>query len=196
MPKEKTKNIIGDFLLSIEKEGLLLPSIKKNSLSDLKKLLIFKEKDHQVINQILDSYKKGVLPISRDDFNTFFIFYVMDSFIFNVEFALKILKTVLDPAKIIGKFNPRTPYGSLIDRLADTLNMSSTQRDNLKEMFFVDLRNALAHMDFEMDHHSFSYKDAKGHIITYTIEKLPDLMYDYRELAEEFFNFLKPRTEK
>jgi hypothetical protein len=165
-------------------------------LSDLKKLLIFKEKDHQVLNQILDSYKKGTLPISRDDFNTFFIFYVMDSFIFNVEFALKILKTVLDPAKIIGKFNPRTPYGSLIDRLADTLNMSPTQRDSLKEMFFVDLRNALAHMDFEMDHHSFSYKDARGHVNTYTIEKLPGLMHEYRDLAEEFFNFLKPFTEK
>jgi len=196
MSKEKIKNSVKDFLDILEKEDLLLPSISKNSLLHLKEILDFKAEDHQVLNQILDSYKKGVMPIPRDHFNTFFIFYVLNSFIFNVEFALKILKTVLDPAKIIGKFNPRTPYGFLIDRLANTMNLSPIQRDQMKELFFVDLRNAIAHMDFEMDHHSFSYKNGKGQKITYTIEKMPDLMFEYLELAEAFFEFLKAHTEK
>lgn len=192
----KIKNSVKDFLDTLEKEDLLLQSVDKNSLLHIKEILDFKAEDHRVLNQILDSYKKGVLPISRDHFNTFFIFYVLNSFVFNVEFALKILKIVLDPAKIIGKFNPRTPYGFLIDRLANTLNLSPSQRDQLKELFFVDLRNAIAHMDFEMDHHSFSYKNSKGQNTTYTIEKMPDLMFEYLELAEAFFEFLKAHTEK
>jgi hypothetical protein len=196
MSKEEIKKSVNDFLDALEKEDLLLSSIDKNSLLHLKEILDFKAEDHQVLNQILDSYKKGILPIQRDNFNTFFIFYVLDSFIFNVEFALKILKTVLDPVKIIGKFNPRTPYGFLIDRLADTMSLSAIQRDRLKELFFVDLRNAIAHMDFEMDHHSFSYKNNKDQSITYTIEKLPDLMFEYSELANALFEFLKARTEK
>ncbi|MBI5146330.1 MAG: hypothetical protein HZA84_03825 [Thaumarchaeota archaeon] len=196
MSKEEIKKSVKDFLDTLEKEALLLSSIDKNSLLHLKEILDFKAEDHQVLNQILDSYKKGTLPIPRDNFNAFFIFYVLDSFIFNVEFALKILKTVLDPVKIIGKFNPRTPYGFLIDRLADTMSLSTIQRDRLKELFFVDLRNAIAHMDFEMDHHSFSYKNNKDQSITYTIEKLPDLMLEYRELANALFEFLKAHTEK
>ena len=196
MSKEEIKKSVKDFLDTLEKEGLLLPSIDKNSLLHLKEILDFKAEDHQVLNQILDSYKKGAMPIPRDSFNTFFIFYVLDSFIFNVEFALKILKTVLDPVKIIGKFNPRTPYGFLIDRVADTMSLSRIQRDQLKELFFVDLRNAIAHMDFEMDHHSFSYKNTKDQRITYTIEKLPDLMFEYKELADALFEFLKAHTEK
>jgi len=196
MSKEEIKKSVKDFLDTLEKEDLLLSSIDKNSLLHLKEILDFKAEDHQVLNQILDSYKKGIIPIPRDNFNTFFIFYVLDSFIFNVEFALKILKTVLDPVKIIGKFNPRTPYGFLIDRLADTMSLSAIQRDRLKELFFVDLRNAIAHMDFEMDHHSFSYKNNKDQSITYTIEKLPDLMFEYLELADALFEFLKAHTEK
>ena len=196
MSKEEIKKSVKDFLDTLEKEDLLLSSIDKNSLLHLKEILDFKAEDHQVLNQILDSYKKGIMPIQRDNFNTFFIFYVLDSFIFNVEFALKILKTILDPVKIIGKFNPRTPYGFLIDRLADTMGLSTIQRDRLKELFFVDLRNAIAHMDFEMDHHSFSYKNNKDQSITYTIEKLPDLMLEYGELANALFEFLKAHTEK
>ena len=193
--REKIKTKVKDFLNTLVEEGLVKPKgdfdIDLRSHQNLKNM---RKEQLEILDEILNRYKQGLLPLNRDKLNLFFVFYVLDDFIFNVEFDLKVLKAILDPVKIIGKFNPRTPYGFLIDRICDTLNLSEPHREDLKELMFVNLRNALAHLDYEVDHHSFSYKK-KGEKITHTIERLPELMFEYQALSEGFAEFIEESTK-
>jgi hypothetical protein len=194
--RENIKKQATHFLKTLEDEGLFLPkSDLDKKLANIKHLSNARKEQREIIDEILKRYKQGILPLNRDKLNLFFMFYVLDNFVFNVEFNLKTLKALLDPAKIKDKFNPRTPYGILIDRIAETLNLSLSHKADLKELMFVDLRNAISHLDYEVDHHSFSFKN-NDERVTYTIERLPELMFDYQALSEVFIEFLDPRTRK
>jgi hypothetical protein len=194
MSQQKRENIkkqVRDFLSTLQKEQLFRPKANFGAeLRQQQELNKMRKERHEILDEILKRYKQGVLPLNRDKLNLFFIFYVLDDFVFNVEFSLKVLKALLDPAKIIEKFNPRTPYGFLIDRICNTLNLSEPHREDLKGMMFVELRNSIAHLDYQVDHHSFSYQN-KGEKITYTIERLPELMLDYQALSEGFAEFIE-----
>ena len=113
MSKEKRENIkklVTDFLTTLEKEALFKPKEKFDAqLKNIINLNKMRKERHEILDEILKRYKQGLLPLERDKLNLFFIFYVLDDFVFNVEFNLKVLKTLLDPAKILDKFNPRTP---------------------------------------------------------------------------------------
>ena len=195
--KEEIKKQVREMLDSLDKEGLFRSSSDLgNELANIKKLNTLRKEQHEALDEILKYYKQGILPLNRDKLNVFFLFYVLDNFVFNVEFDLKILKAILDPTKIIGKFNPRTPYGFLIDRIANTLNLSEPHREELKELMYVELRNSISHLDYEIDHHSFSYKKTNNEKVTYTIERLPELMFEYNALSEAFNEFLVKHTIK
>jgi ABC-type transporter Mla subunit MlaD len=195
--KDKIKKQARDLLDTLGKEGLFRPRPDLDKeLANINKLDTLRKEQHEILDEILKHYKQGILPLNRDKLNVFFLFYVLDNFVFNVEFDLKILKAILDPTKITGKFNPRTPYGFLIDRIANTLNLSEPRKKELKELMYVELRNSISHLDYEIDHHSFSYKKTNNETVTYTIERLPELMFEYNALSEAFNEFLGKHTIK
>jgi hypothetical protein len=105
------------------------------------------------------------------------------------------LKVILDPQKI--NFDERTMLRSLMSLIYDQLQYEPVKRQKMNKILFVELRNALSHIDYEITLDSFAYRKKNGDPIILSIEQLLTVMLQYSAMIDVINDYVtKIKSQK
>ena len=153
--EDNTEKAVNLFLNSLQDKNLLLfhkTNLGKNKSRSLK---FIDFNDH-----LISVYRK-LAKIQTTVFTTEEIMAIYWSIsIFSLSLMLEELKIrlidSLNPNKI--KIDDNPTYGVLMNRISDKLGYDEKLKNELFDLFSVDLRNVLAHSDFDIEIEEITYK--------------------------------------
>ena len=153
--EDNTEKAVNLFLNSLKDKNLLLfhhTNLGKNKSRSLK---FIDFNDH-----LISVYRK-LAKIQTTVFTTEEIMAIYWSIsIFSLSLMLEELKIrlidSLNPNKI--KIDDNPTYGVLMNRISDKLGYDEKLKNELFDLFSVDLRNVLAHSDFDIEMEEITYK--------------------------------------
>ena len=100
------------------------------------------------------------------------------------------LKAILRPDNV---FDNDTMYGQLMNHLFERLGYNDQRRREMRERFFVELRNSISHVDYEITVDEFTYRRRNGTTETLTNQQLFDVVIEYARMITTINNFITAR---
>jgi len=180
------------FLETLDEEGLLRKSpeidhtFHQNYL-DQGKIL------SSAIHKILDAIKTKTLVLTDEEKSILFGHYGLSRITEAIENAKKTLMALLN-SEI--KFDEKTTYGQLLDRLCQKVGFSKQAKNNYFDLFFVDFRNTMSHGNYRLAGDSFSFTKSNGEFVEYPIGELSELLNDFNAVLLGIRDFILNKLEK
>lgn len=200
MTIESVKTAVEKFLKDIEDEGLL----KKSPDPNLGR--IQQEAQHRAQLEVLassariridifqnKSISQGQRFIPENEYRSLRNLYVIYSMLANAEELKTYLKLILNPDLINTDI---TELGKFMSSIYDKLGYASTLREEMNNKLFVNLRNALSHLDYDVTINGLTYRNKDGTSITLTNDDLVVMLNEYNEIVKGFNVYIKKIASK
>jgi len=192
---EETRRITAEFLETLDKNGLIQFNSElwhnKFTKNFPYRTRLFTYVFHRILEQH-DDKKLGIRL--TDEAMSVFVFTSIVNFITsNLEFVKKLLHVLIDKNKIT--FPKNVTYGKLIGIISDKLRFDETQRQKIRNNFYVDFRNGISHIQYTVTKNGVSV-DMDGQTIHFNNEQLNQIMDETSVIVNVFEEFGNKKTSE
>lgn len=196
MNSAERKKFIRDFLEKMHNKNLC-NEVNSKLLNDeyVRKFPLTLVASGDVLHSIIDHYEDGksALGVSRQDMGIFVLFFEINFVNSSLEYIKKMLMMLI-PKSITNSQNFFT-YGTLLSLISDKLGDGEEYKKIVFATFFLNLRNAISHVDYHIEENKITIKiDGKNEI--FDMVSFTNIVNEVKSIMDTILEFVNNKTQE
>lgn len=195
MSEERVK-FVREFLEKMDKKGLC-EKVNSKLLNDeyVRKFPLTLDSSGNVFNSIIEHYEDGktTFGVSHEDMGTLVLFFGVHFVNSSLEYVKKMLMLLIP--KFITNSENFITYGRLLSLISDKLGEKESYRDEIYEVFFRDIRNAISHVDYFIEKNGL-YIKINNKKEFFDIGSFTNIIFEVKTIIDTILKFVNDKTKE